>query len=551
MRVDRAEGGPGERDHLGRGVELHRARAQRDHPVAQAVVAGGEAVQVPHHRVLGAMRFEHFVFEDRGPSGLDGHGLVGPRRFDFGVFDAEGGEQPRERGRRGGLVHRDAEAAVGVAAEVDAGGGGSVEGVRVRRPERHRVEEAPFLGQRALLRNAVLAQGGRESGRQAADPTGDRPEPVRSVPHGVEASDVREQRLGRADVARRPVALDVLLARLDRHPQRRVAAGVAGDTDDPARHFSGQLFLGREVGRVRAAVAHRHAEALGRANRDVGPQRTRRIEQHERERVGGGDEQAAVFVGASGELLDLRGGADAAVRVGVLDQDARDIAGGECVGGVRGRVAGDEVDAEAAGAGPQHRERLRVAGGVGEEAGLAAARLPVAHRHRLRRGRRLVQQRSVRDGQPGEVADQRLEVEQALQPALRNLRLVRRVGRVPERVLQHVPQDDRRRVRAVVAAADHRRAHHVAVGDAADPREGFRLGQRRRVGQLQLPVQPDPTRHHGIDQLVDRRHAHRVEHRHRVCLRLPVVPGREGGVGRRNGGRSGGGVGHGRAYGSG
>ena len=50
----------------------------------------------------------------------------------------------------------------------------------------------------------------------------------------------------------------------------------------------------------------------------------------------------------------------------------------------------------------------------------------------------------------------RLEIEQRLETALRDLRLVRRVRRVPARVLHHHPQDDARRDGVVIAEADVR-----------------------------------------------------------------------------------------------
>ena len=61
--------------------------------------------------------------------------------------------------------------------------------------------------------------------------------PSRAVVHGVHARHHREQHLRRADVARRLVAADVLLARLERQPVARACRGVARDADDPAGHL--------------------------------------------------------------------------------------------------------------------------------------------------------------------------------------------------------------------------------------------------------------------------------------------------------------------------
>jgi hypothetical protein len=49
--VDLGELGPGDRLHLGRGVELHRARPERDHPAVEGEVAVGQPPQIAQHRV--------------------------------------------------------------------------------------------------------------------------------------------------------------------------------------------------------------------------------------------------------------------------------------------------------------------------------------------------------------------------------------------------------------------------------------------------------------------------------------------------------------------
>ena len=45
-RMQIAKLGPGDRDHFGRGVELHRARAQRDHRAVERQVAVGQTAQI-------------------------------------------------------------------------------------------------------------------------------------------------------------------------------------------------------------------------------------------------------------------------------------------------------------------------------------------------------------------------------------------------------------------------------------------------------------------------------------------------------------------------
>ena len=64
-RVQVGEAGQADRFHLGRAVELHRARAERDHAAIEGVVAIGQRAQVAQHRGLGVMRVEDRVGQER------------------------------------------------------------------------------------------------------------------------------------------------------------------------------------------------------------------------------------------------------------------------------------------------------------------------------------------------------------------------------------------------------------------------------------------------------------------------------------------------------
>ena len=109
----------------------------------------------------------------------------------------------------------------------------------------------------------------------------------------VHAGDHRRQHLRRADVRRRLLAPDVLLARLQREAVGRVAVRVDADADQAAGQRALELVAAGEVGGVRAAVAHRHAEALRVADDDVGAELAGRHQQRQREQVGGDDRKAA------------------------------------------------------------------------------------------------------------------------------------------------------------------------------------------------------------------------------------------------------------------
>ena len=134
-----------------------------------------------------------------------------------------------------------------------------------------------------------------------------------------------------------------------------------------------------------------------------------------------------------------------------------------------------------------------------------------AHGHGLGRGGALVEQRGVGQLHAGEVADHGLEVEQRLEPALGDLGLVGRVGRVPGRVLEHVAQDHRRRDGVGVAQPDER-GHAPGCGRPASRRRASTSASVSAGGQRQGLVAADGGGHHPVDQLVERRQPQRGQH---------------------------------------
>ena len=62
-RVNLAELGPRDRQHLGRRIELHRARAERDHRAVEREVLVGEAADVAQHLGLAVVGVEHRMRE--------------------------------------------------------------------------------------------------------------------------------------------------------------------------------------------------------------------------------------------------------------------------------------------------------------------------------------------------------------------------------------------------------------------------------------------------------------------------------------------------------
>ena len=151
----------------------------------------------------------------------------------------------------------------------------------------------------------------------------------------------------------------------------------------------------------------------------------------------------------------------------------------------------------------------------------------------LGHGRCFVKQRGVGDRQANEVLDHGLEVQQCLQAALRDFRLVRGVSGVPGRGLKDVAADHRRRDGVVVALADHLDGGLVLGGELAQLGQDLDFAQR--VLQGEGDVLADVVRNGSVDQRVNGVVANGLEHGLDVGLAAGAdMPIDEGGGGRTN-----------------
>jgi len=202
---------------------------------------------------------------------------------------------------------------------------------------------------------------------------------------------------------------------------------------------------------------------------------------------------------------------DATVGRGILEQDSAEILGFEVDRVDRSDV---EFDPERVRAGPQHPERLRVTVRCGKEAALATPRDRNAHPERLGGGRRFVEQGRIGERQAREVSNQRLEVQQRFEPALRNLGLVGGVLGVPTRILEDVALDHRRNDRVGVTHSNTRSDHAVFRRDLPEFFDQLELAGRRafEACQFQRLAEADRRGHGVIGEFVEVRVAEALEH---------------------------------------
>ena len=294
--------------------------------------------------------------------------------------------------------------------------------------------------------------------------------------HGVHRGGDRQQRLGGADVGRGLFAADVLLAGLQGQAVGRGACRVLGNADQAARKGALQAVAHCQVGCVRAAEEQRNAEALGVADGDVGTLLARGGDQGQGQDVGGDGDHRTALLGGGDDcgVVD-----DGAVVARLLQHDAGDVTLGQALG----QVGDFDLEAEGVGAALDHgdglREEVCIKHGLGGGLGLVGA----AHQqHCLGNGGCFVEHRGVGDRQAGQVHDHGLEVQQCLEAALGDFRLVRGVGGVPGRVLKDVAQDHRRGVGVGETLADHLGLHDVLAGEHAEIGKDLGFGARRQAG---------------------------------------------------------------------
>ena len=260
------------------------------------------------------------------------------------------------------------------------------------------------------------------------DPPGDGRQPVGPVVDRVEPGDVRQQRLGRADVRRRLLAADVLFARLQRHPVRRVAVDVDRRADDASRRLT-HVTPGGSRRTPHAARRTRAARRTAESCRRRRPRPTRRA--------------------ACRSVSARRSEATATSTPACLRacHEAREVVNAARLrpasgAGRRRRPRPSSADSGSpiANSMPSGSARARSTSIVcgkhesgDEKHGAPACRFDtlrlqaMKHRHRFGGSRRLVQERRVGDLHPGQVGHHRLKGQEAFEAALGDLGLVGRV----------------------------------------------------------------------------------------------------------------------------
>ena len=155
-------------------------------------------------------------------------------------------------------------------------------------------------------------------------------------------------------------------------------------------------------------------------------------------------------------------------------------------------------DAERFRARPHNFDRLRMAI-VGDKKSFAiGSRGVMTQCHRFRGSGRFVEQRCVGDVELRKIDNHGLEIEQRFESPLREFGLIWRVSGIPTGIFENVPLNHRRRNGVGISRADEIFRNLIFQRQRMQFRQRFVLTFRLR--QFQWPIQPDVSRHGGIDQ---------------------------------------------------
>ena len=299
----------------------------------------------------------------------------------------------------------------------------------------------------------------------------------------------------------------MLLTSLEGEAIRGVALRIQGDTHESAGNLPLKPLRDRHVASVRATKPERNAKALGVTHRNIRAELAGRGKEREREQIRGHDCLRLVGLNRGNHVARIP---HATRSARVLHKRAEVLARRSAI--VR-EIDVLQFNANGLGTAAENSAGRRQHVGVHEEhIRLVAAGRAARKKHCLGSRSGLIEHRRVCDLEAREVPDHGLIVEQCLESTLRDLRLVRRVRRIPSWVLEDVSLNDRGRVRAVVPVADERSLHGVFLRKSAKLLES--LGFARAFGKqgIQPLVEKDRARHGFFKKCTERVEAKRLEH---------------------------------------
>ena len=250
----------------------------------------------------------------------------------------------------------------------------------------------------------------------------------------------------------------MLLAGGQGEHEAALAIGIHRLAAQPARHLADMLLAAGEQAEIGPAKQQAGAERLALAHHDVGTHLARRFHRAQRDDLGDdNDQQRAGLVAGLGQRGEI---GDVAEQIGVLHDNAAGLAvdgGDQRIHVVAGRAGGEHRGGGLhhvtgkAGERLQHRGVMRV--DAGRDEAFCPPRDAPRHEHRLGHRGGAIIHGGVGHLHAGQAGNLGLEFEQHLQGALRDFRLIGRVGGEEFAALDHHVDGGRHMM--LVGAAAH------------------------------------------------------------------------------------------------
>ena len=242
-RAERVQFGkfrPGDRDHLGGGVQFHGAGTQRDHRLIQRQIFTLQRVHIAHHFGFAVVAIKHRMGEDfvvaqhrsLNRATVVSHVFVQCVDVQPVVIAQQHAEKLHHVFARSGFIKGDPNRVQNIATQVDFSRFGTRQHARF---VGHFHTQSIEIVRMAQLQTFLL-QARRQDIGQTVDAVSDTFQANRAVINGIQAGDVCQQYLGSTNVGVRFLTTNMLLASLHRHAQSGVASCIFRYTDNTARH---------------------------------------------------------------------------------------------------------------------------------------------------------------------------------------------------------------------------------------------------------------------------------------------------------------------------
>ena len=499
---------PAHRHHFCRCIELHGARAKRDHRTIKRQILVGQTTQEAHHLGFRTVRMEHVLREETFAAPLAGN-------ESFVAIDRLGTEQNGEcckifLGR--GFVKGDTNCIRINDAEQTTALVGFVGNLRslTGNFNRYRIKQAITCD----LDTSSL-EASRKACSKAGHACSNSLQSCRAMPDSERCRHIGKQRLRGADVRRGLVATDMLFTGLERQTIGRTTMRIDRLTDDAARNDAGQRLRHRQIRGVRAAEAHRNAITLHGAYSHVGTPAGRRFHNGQRQRIGNGDDEGALGFRIGDDLAEI---AIDTTRIRPRHDDGSGI--------VIDSAASFDLPAERFGAGVDHIDGLWVQFTCKQNTAALVAVVTTSNADGFSNRSRFIQERCAGNRQTGQFRNQRLKVEKKLKTTLADFRLVRRISRVPGRILKQVALNDGWRFHTMIARADEALLHHIAAHDFIELRKCCMFAQSG--WQIERAIQTNGCWNRLGDKGFHGRKAERCKHCALVFQSWPDMTGNKG-----------------------